>query len=59
MSDILEPSNEHAFPKSWIFDREHPRDQVIGDISKGVQTRSSTLNVNVAFISLIEPKKVD
>ena len=36
VSDIPESSNAHGLPKDWIFDKEHPRDQVIGDIFVGI-----------------------
>ena len=46
-------------PKAYIEVRNHSHDLVIGDITKGVQTRSK-LNymTQIAFISLIEPKNI-
>ena len=39
----------------------HPQDQIIGNPSSGVRTRSSLGNIcnNLAFISQIEPKNIN
>ena len=39
----------------------HPQDQIIGNPSSGVRTRSSLRNIcnNLAFISQIEPKNIN
>ena len=41
--------------------RDHPLDSIIGDISKGVQTRSrlASFYEHFSFVSSIEPKKID
>ncbi|KAG8068859.1 hypothetical protein GUJ93_ZPchr0005g15577 [Zizania palustris] len=41
--------------------KDHPIDQVLGDISKGVQTRSRVASIceHYSFVSSIEPKHVD
>jgi len=41
--------------------KAHPIDQIIGDSTSGVQTRRATSDqcLNVSFLSLIEPKKID
>ena len=41
--------------------RDHPLDTIIGDISRGVQTRSKLASFceHFSFISSIEPKKID
>jgi hypothetical protein len=41
--------------------RYHPLDSIIGDISKGVQTRSRLASFckHFSFVSSIEPKKID
>ena len=49
---ILQPTN---------IARDHPLDTIIGDISKGVQTRSrlALFCEHFSFVSSIEPKKID
>jgi hypothetical protein len=41
--------------------RDHPLESIIGDISRGVQTRSRLTSFceYFSFVSSIEPKKVD
>nr|ABF96984.1 retrotransposon protein, putative, Ty1-copia subclass [Oryza sativa Japonica Group] len=41
--------------------KDHPIDQVLGDISKGVQTRSPVASIceHYSFVSCLEPKHVD
>ena len=41
--------------------RDHPLDTIIGDISRGVQTRSRLASFceHFSFVSSIEPKKID
>ena len=52
---------QHDLPKDWAYKKDHPKDQIIGDTSQGVTTRSSISHVcnNIAFISHIEPKSID
>jgi hypothetical protein len=52
---------EQQLPKSWRIVKNHPIDQILGDPSQGVNTRSSLRNVcnNVAFVSEIEPKNIE
>ena len=49
---ILQPTN---------VARDHPLDTIIGDISRGVQTRSrlASFCVYFSFVSSIEPNKID
>jgi hypothetical protein len=49
---VLQPSN---------VTRNHPLDSIIGDISRGIQTRSRVASFceHFSFISSIEPKKID
>jgi len=41
--------------------RDHPLDSIIGDISRGVQTRSRLASFceHFSFVSFIEPKKIE
>ena len=41
--------------------RDHPLDTIIGDISRGVQTRLRLASFceNFSFVSSIEPKKIE
>jgi hypothetical protein len=41
--------------------RDHPLDTIIGDISRGVQTRSRLASFceHFSFVSFIEPKKIE
>ena len=41
--------------------RDHPIDQIVGDIRSGVQTRSRLASFceHFSFVSSIEPKKID
>ena len=49
---ILQPTN---------IARDHPLDTIIGDISRGVQTRSrlALFCEHFSFVSFIEPKKIE
>ena len=49
---ILQPTN---------IARDHPLDTIIGDISRGVQTRSRLASFceHFSFVSSIEPKKIE
>ena len=49
---ILQPIN---------ITRDHPLDNIIGDISRGVQTRSRLASFceHFSFVSSIKPKKID
>jgi hypothetical protein len=52
----------HAPPTQvhTIIQRDHPMDQILGDISKGVTTRSCIANfVSTTFVSSIEPFRVE
>ena len=41
--------------------RDHPLESIIGDISRGVQTRSRLASFceHFLFVSSVEPKKID
>ena len=49
---VLQPTN---------VARDHPLDSIIGDISRGVQTRLRFVSFceHFSFVSSIEPKKID
>jgi hypothetical protein len=49
---VLQPSN---------VARDHPLDSIIGDITRGVQTRSrlASFYEHFSFVSFIESKKID
>jgi hypothetical protein len=49
---VLQPTN---------VARDHPLTSIIGDISRGVQTRSrlASFYEHFSFVSFIEPKKID
>ena len=50
--EILQPTN---------IARDHPLDSIIGDIQRGVQTRSRLASFceHFSFVSLEEPKKIE
>jgi len=47
-------------PKDWRFATSHPKELIIGDVSKGVTTRSKLHDFcgRFAFIAHIEPKNI-
>ena len=57
-TDIVVRNNPGQYSK-WT--KAHPINQIIGDSSRGVQTRSASSEqcLYVSFLSLIEPKKID
>ena len=60
-SNLDASTSETSLPKDWKYVDAHPKELILGDTSKGVQTRSSLKNfcANAAFLSQIEPKCVD
>lgn len=50
-----------GLPKEWKFAKNHPINNIIGDISKGVTTRSSLIELCncMSFVSQFEPKSID
>ena len=59
-NDYIEPIREEDLPKEGKLNRNHPIDNVIGDITRGVATRGSLKHFCnfTAFVSQIEPKNV-
>ena len=47
-----------SLPPAWKSSKDHPIDNILGDISKGVMTRSKIRNFyhHFAFVSQVEPK---
>ena len=52
-SNLDASTSETSLPTEWKFVDAHPKELIIGDKSKGVQTRSSLKNfcANAAFLS--------
>ena len=47
-------------PKAWKYAKDHPREQILGETSAGIQTRSShNLMCFYAYVSILEPKSVE
>nr|XP_004490113.1 uncharacterized protein LOC101514411 [Cicer arietinum] len=53
--DCVEPIREDDLPKEWKFTKNHPIDNIIGEVSKGVSTRKSLREFCnlIAFVSQI------
>jgi hypothetical protein len=60
-SDQSNASNQVQVLQPTNIARDHPLDSIIGDISRGVQTRSrlTSFYEHFSFMSSIEPKKID
>jgi hypothetical protein len=60
-SDQSNASNQVQVLQPTNVVRDHPLDSIIGDISRGVQTRSrlTSFYEHFSFVSSIEPKKID
>ena len=60
-SDQSNASNQVQVLQPTNVARDHPLDSIIGDISRGVQTRSrlASFYEHFSFLSSIEPKKID
>jgi len=56
----VEVERIQLLPKDWRYATSHPKDLILGDVSKGVTTRSKLLDIygHVAFLSHIEPKNI-
>jgi hypothetical protein len=60
-SDHSNASNQVQVLQPTNIARDHPLDSIIGDISRGVQTRSRLASFceHFLFVSSIEPKRID
>jgi hypothetical protein len=60
-NDQASASNQVPILQPTNIARDHPLDTIIGDISKGVQTRSRLASFceHFSFVSFIEPKKIE
>ena len=60
-NDQASASNQVPILQSTNIARDHPLDTIIGDISRGMQTRSRLTSFceNFSFVSSIEPKKIE
>jgi hypothetical protein len=60
-NDQSNASNQVQLLQPTNVARDHPSDSIIGDISRGVQTRSrlASFYENFSFVSSIEHKKID
>ena len=60
-SDQSNASNQVQVLQPTNVARDHPLNFIIGDISRGVQTRSRLASFceHFSFVSFIEPKKID
>ena len=57
----VQGESSQDLPKDWKLVINQPQDQIIGNPSSGVWTKSSLRNIciNLAFISQIEPKNIN
>ena len=60
-NDQARASNQVPMLQPTNIARDHPLDTIIGDISRGVQTRSKLTSFyeHLSFVSFIEPKKIE
>ena len=60
-NDQANASNQVSILQPTNIARDHPLDAIIGDISRGVQTRSrlALFCEHFSFVLSIEPKKID
>ena len=61
LSDQSNANNQVQVLQPTNVARDHPLDTIIGDISRGVQTRSRLASFceHFSFVSSIEPKNID
>ena len=53
--------SRYDLPKAWRFVKDHPKEQIIGDASRGVKTRAQAQSDcgNLFFLSQVEPKNIN
>ena len=58
---LQEKPSTSDLPMEWRVSKNHPLDNIIGDISKGVTTRNSLKDAcnHMAFVSQIEPRNIN
>jgi hypothetical protein len=61
LNDQASASNNVPILQPTNITRDHPLDTIIGDISRGVQTRSRLASFceHFSFVLSIEPKKIE
>ena len=53
-------TGQMTIPHPWKFTKDHPSANILGNVDEGIQTRSRLReNLNVAFTSQIEPRKIE
>lgn len=59
--NIQQEKNQSDLPQEWRIHRDHPKNNVTGDISKGVSTRLNLKDscLNMTFVSKIEPLNIN
>lgn len=55
---VKSPNAMDDLPLAWRTSKDHPIDNILGDITKGVTTRSKLSNLcyHFVFVSQVEPK---
>ena len=57
--DEQQNNQSQKLPKEWRYAKDHPKELIIGDTTKGVTTRAHLkYNADFAFISKIVPKNI-
>ena len=57
-NDVI--AEQMTIPHRWKFTKDHPSTNILGNVDEGIKTRSRFReDLNVAFTSQIEPRKID
>ena len=57
-NDVI--AGQMTIPHPWKFTEDHPSANILGNVDEGIKTRSRFReDLNVAFTSQIEPRKID